>query len=62
MLLFNAVETSDGPMFEAYDPNEPAKPVWLLFDNAAQSFVLPATRYWAGGRLDVLEIYRTWFL
>ena len=61
MILFNAMKTGDGVSFEAYDPNEPAKATVLSFDRVAQTFTLPATRYWPGGKLDALEIYRTWW-
>ncbi len=62
MVLFGAVETAAGVRFEAYDPNDPVNPTELLFDPAAHTFLLPANRYWAGGRLDVIEIYRGWFM
>ncbi len=61
MILFNPIKTADSTAFEAYDPNDPAKPTLLSFDHAAQTFTLPANRYWPGGKLDALEIYRTWW-
>jgi hypothetical protein len=61
MILFNPVKTADTIAFEAYDPNDPAKPTLLSFDQVAQIFTLPANRYWPGGKLDALEIYRTWW-
>ena len=27
-----------------------------------RAFSLPANHYWAGGRLDIIEIYHSWFL
>ncbi len=62
MVLFEAAEGRDGTEFHAYDPNDPEKPALLCFDRATQSFSLPANRYWAGGPLNVIEIYRSWFL
>jgi hypothetical protein len=62
MVLFDAIETGDAIRFQAYDPNDSAKPTLLSFDCAAQTFFLPANRYWAGGKLDVIEIYRGWLL
>jgi hypothetical protein len=62
MVLFEAIETGEAIRFQAYDPNDPEKPSLLLFDCAAQTFFLPANRYWAGGTLDVIEIFRGWLL
>jgi len=62
MVLFDVAETADGLRFEAYDPNDPAKPTPLSFNAATRTFFLPANRYWAGGRVDVIEIYRGWFM
>jgi hypothetical protein len=62
MVLFDAAESPDGVRFQAYDPNDPEKPTQLSFDRAAHTFLLPANRYWAGGRVKVIEIYRGWFL
>ena len=63
MILFDvAVETKDGFKFSAYDPNDPAQPAHLTFDRAAKTFSLPPNRYWAGGELNVIEIYRSWLM
>jgi len=62
MVLFGADETQGGVRFQAYDPNDPEKPTQLSFDRATRIFLLPANRYWAGGRLDVIEIYRGWLM
>jgi hypothetical protein len=62
MILFDAAETENKILFSAYDPNDPGKPVRLKFDCAAKTFSLPANSYWAGGGLNVIEIYRGWFL
>ncbi len=62
MILFDAAETEGGLEFSAYDPNNPEKPVRLKFDREAKRFFLPANSYWAGGGLNVIEIYRGWFL
>lgn len=60
MVVFGVTETADGFSFEAYDPNDPEKPTWLVFNADARNFLLPANRYWAGGRVDLIEIYRSW--
>lgn len=62
MVLFGTKETEVGVCFQAYDPNDPEKPTQLLFDRATRIFSLPANQYWAGGRLDVIEIYRGWLM
>ena len=62
MILFDAAETAAGVVFSAYDPNNPARPARLTYDRATKTFSLPQNRYWAGGELNVIEIYRGWFL
>jgi len=44
--------------FLAYDPNYPERPAVLTYDCASSSFAMPTNRYWPGGVLDVIEIYR----
>jgi len=61
MVLFGAEQGGGTTRFAAYDPNEPAHAVTLTFDRAARTFGLPANRYWPGGRLEVIEIYRHWW-
>ncbi len=62
MIVFDGVETKAGFEFSAYDPNNPAQPTRLTFDHAVKMFSLPPTRYWAGGELNVIEIYRSWLM
>jgi hypothetical protein len=62
MILFAAAESANCLEFSAYDPNDPAQPARLAFNRAAQIFFLPSNSYWAGGELNVIEIYRSWFL
>ncbi|MSU58320.1 MAG: hypothetical protein EXS35_09090 [Pedosphaera sp.] len=62
MILFDAGETETGVTFQAYDPNLPAKPTEVSFDRATKTFSLPANHYWAGGVLDVIEIYTGWWM
>ncbi|MBU6399770.1 MAG: hypothetical protein KGS61_05580 [Verrucomicrobia bacterium] len=59
--LFAAQRTETGFSFQVYDPNDPDRPVTLSFDRARRTFDLPANRYWPGGRVDVIEIFRPWF-
>lgn len=62
MILFGGKETGRGFEFQVYDPNDPKEPAQLTFDRASRTFFLPGNRYWAGGRLNIIEIYRNWFL
>lgn len=62
MVLYHAKTSEAGLLFDAYDPNLPAAPACLSFDQAAQTFHLSANSYWAGGPLDVIEIYRNWLI
>jgi hypothetical protein len=62
MVVFDGVETGGGFEFKAYDPNDPKQPSHLTFDRAAQTFFLPGNLYWVGGSLNVIEIYRRWYL
>jgi hypothetical protein len=61
MLLFDAELHGQQTTFLAYDPNDPARPARLAYAAATRTFSLPANRYWAGGNLDVIEIYRSWW-
>jgi hypothetical protein len=62
MIVFNAKETPGGFEFQAYDPNNPAQPASLTYDRATRTFSLPPNRYWPGGALDIIEIYRNWLM
>lgn len=62
MILFDAAATSRGVEYSAYDPNDPSQPVRLTFAAAGGAFALPPNRYWPGGELDVIEIYRSWLM
>jgi hypothetical protein len=62
MILSDATKARCSLEFFAYDPNDPQKPARLKFDCAAKRFFLPVNSYWAGGELNVIEIYRGWFM
>ena len=61
LLLYGRREVPGGLEFAAYDPNVPAEPARLEFDFASQTFSLPRNHYWAGGAVNVIEVYRGWF-
>lgn len=60
MVLFAAQQTKTEIQFTAYDPNSPSKPTPLIFNRAQRRFILPPTHYFAGGRVDVYQIYCGW--
>jgi hypothetical protein len=62
MLLFDVDETVNGLEFHASDPNDPEQPARLTFDRQTNTFTLPPNRYWAGGALDIIEIFRSWLM
>lgn len=62
MILFGADEKPDAIEFSAYDPNDPSQPVPITYERASRTFFLPANRYWAGGDLNIIEIYRNWWM
>lgn len=62
MVIFAAHETGSYVEFSAYDPNDPAQPAKLTFDRATRSFSLPPNHYWAGGAVNIIEIYRSWWM
>lgn len=57
LLLYGRVETASEIKFLAYDPNDPKQPTILKYDRLTRNFDLPPNPYFAGGRVDVYEIY-----
>jgi hypothetical protein len=57
ILLFGLNETGQEVQFDAYDPNIPANPVKLIYDRSERRFSFPSASYWAGGRLNVVQIF-----
>ena len=62
MILFAVRAEPQGWEFTAYDPNDPLQPTTLRFDRARSTFSLPPNNYWAGGPLEIIEIFRSWWL
>jgi len=58
MVLFGAADTEQGVQFDAYDPNIPEHPLQLAFEGDRRTFSLAQTHYYAGGPLNVVEIFR----
>lgn len=60
VLVFGCKSSEDTIDFLAYDPNQPAKAMELVFDNRSSTFYLPPCLYFPGGRVDVYQIYHRW--
>ena len=61
IVLYDVAETPSSVRFLAYDPNVPAHPSELNYSRADRTFSFPRNHYWAGGRIKVVEVYRSWF-
>jgi hypothetical protein len=59
VLLYGAEDTHEGIRYEVYDPNDPARPASLYYNRDKRSFNFPPNKYFAGGEVDVYEIYRS---
>jgi len=60
MVLFGYRHVGTTVHFEAYDPNNPAAPAELIYDPAERRFTLPRNSYFAGGRVDIYQVYHAW--
>jgi hypothetical protein len=60
VVLFGLAENDREIQFAVYDPNRPEQPAQLIYDRSVRRFTFPANNYFAGGRVDVYEIYRAW--
>ena len=60
VVLFDSKEREREVEFAAYDPNRPEEPAQLIYDRVEQRFLFPANLYFAGGRVDVYEVYCAW--
>lgn len=59
VLLYGAEESPTEIRFAVYDPNDYDQPATLVYDRARRSFWFPKNKYFAGGNVDVYEIYRS---
>lgn len=57
VLVFDAEPREGEVVFRAYDPNDVDRPVELIFDPAGEAFRFPRTAYFAGGPVNVYEIF-----
>lgn len=60
VLLFAAQDRGHEIEFSVYDPNRPEKPARIVFDRDDKAFHFAANDYFAGGKINVYEIYHTW--
>lgn len=60
VVLIDAREDEAEIEFAVYDPNDPSRPFRLRFDREERRFYFPKNFYFAGGRVDVYEIYSAW--
>lgn len=60
LLVFDAKETENEIRFAAYDPNDMSQPITITFNLAQRRFLFPQTRYFAGGPVNLYEIYSAW--
>jgi hypothetical protein len=60
IVLFAVNEAEREIEFTAYDPNSPDTPLQLIFNRGQRCFLLPANHYFAGGRVDVYQVYCGW--
>ena len=57
LLVFDAKETESEIRFTAYDPNDMSQPITITFNRAQRRFLFPQTKYFAGGQVNLYEIY-----
>lgn len=60
IVLFDLAQTNTGIRFTAYDPNVPAHPAELIYQRTERTFLFPRNHYWAGGPVNVIEVYCGW--
>lgn len=60
LLLYDARRTGEGWAFKAYDPNFATTPSLLEYREATGRFFFPPQSYFAGGIVDVYEVYHRW--
>jgi hypothetical protein len=61
VLVFDVEEMGEGLSFSGYDPNNPSRPAKLIYNRGNKSFEFEQNEYFAGGRVNVYEVYRNAF-
>ena len=57
IILYDLTKTATGLRFTVYDPNQPAQPTELNYQEADRTFYFPRNHYWAGGAVNVVEAF-----
>lgn len=58
LMVIGSNAHAEGVEFATYDPNLPEKPSALIYSERERTFLLPRNIYWAGGRVDLIEVFR----
>ena len=59
LMIFDAEESPREIRFATYDPNDVERPLPLVYDRSERRFSFPKTDYFAGGPVNVYEIYNS---
>lgn len=59
LVVYAATSGPEGIHFLVYDPNNPGRPEALDYDAAKRTFTFPANQYFAGGPVNIYEVYRS---
>jgi hypothetical protein len=60
VLVFSYSESATEIRFQVYDPNTPEAPSRLTYHRPDRKFTYPRSHSFAGGLVNVYEIYRSW--
>jgi hypothetical protein len=60
VVVYDAKLADRDAFLSAYDPNDPEKPVSIVYDGVTRTFMLPPTGYFPGGRVDIYQVYHRW--
>ncbi|MGV3772900.1 MAG: hypothetical protein ACO1QB_08365 [Verrucomicrobiales bacterium] len=58
VLLYEAEELPETIVFRFFEPNDPLTPGVLVYHRAKREFSMDRNSYFAGGRVDVYEVYK----
>ncbi|MGH8457108.1 MAG: hypothetical protein ACRETE_08985 [Stenotrophobium sp.] len=58
VLIYDAVESPRDIRFLTYDPNDAQAPIAVTYERASRTFIFPKTDYFAGGPVNLYEVYR----
>ena len=61
VLVIDGKEEPDLIQFTLYDPNYSDAPGALTYNKTNRTFTMPANTYFEGGRVDVYQVYHSWY-